>query len=139
MLSAVDILWFVLFGAVMAGLWWFAFRMDPHYSSKDGTRFLCHGQEMIEGQANGRRKETRVTVLPDGVLLCSQKRYARRNDAQWAIVGKTHDAKRHKDVYVARQFKDGKWLPQQLTLSIPSKSRVIPVLDDAMAKRGVSP
>jgi hypothetical protein len=139
MLSAVDILWFVVFGVVMAAMWWLAFRMDPHYSSKDGSRFLCLGQELVDGQANGRRKETRVTVLPDGVLLCSQKRYARRSEARWAIVGKSQTPPKKKEVFLVRQFDDGKWLAPQLALTIPANSRVIAVLDDAMARRGVNP
>jgi hypothetical protein len=139
MLSPVDFLWFVLFGVVMAGLWVVAYRIDPHYSSKDGTRFLCHGQQLVDGQANGRRKETRVTVLPDGVLLCSQKRYMRKSDARWAIVGKSQTPPKNKAVYLVRQFQDGKWLAPQLSLSMPAKSRVVPVLDAAMATRGVQP
>ncbi len=139
MLSPVDFLWFVLFGLVMAVLWWIAYRIDPHYSSKDGTRFLCHGQELIDGQANGRRKETRVTVLPDGALLCSQKRYARRKDEQWAIIGKSQTPPKNKEIYLVRRFQDGAWLKEQLSLSIPASSRVVPVLDEAMAKRGLNP
>ena len=139
MLSPVDALWFVLFVVVMAGLWWLAYRTDPHYSSKDGSRFLCHGQELVDGQASGRRKETRVTVLPDGVLLCTQKRYMRRNEAQWAIVGKSPQPPKGKAVYLARQFENGAWLPPMMSLSMPAKSRVVPVLDAAMARRGVNP
>jgi hypothetical protein len=135
----VEIVLFLAFCALMAGLYWFAYRMDPHYSSKDGTRFLCNAQDLVDAEPFGRKRETRVTVDHDGVLLVSQKKFAKRSKERWALVGKSPEPPRGKTVYVIRQFDDGKWLPEMMTLSLPSKSRSIAVLDDAMARRGVTP
>lgn len=132
---AVDIVWFVGFAAVMAGLWWFAYRMDPHYASKDGTRFLCNGQDLIGGQPFGRKRETRVMVESDGVLVISQKKLVRRTKARWALVGKSPDPPNGKAVFVARQFDNGKWLDDTMTLSMPAKSRVVGVLDGVLQRR----
>jgi hypothetical protein len=125
----VDIVWFLLFAAFMGGLWVLAYRMEPHYSSKDGERFLCNGQEIIDGQPIGRKRETRVLVLSDGVLNISQKRRMRRTNERWALIGKSPEPPKGKQIYLLQQFNDGKWLPEQMALHIPSKSRVVPVLD----------
>ena len=136
----MDAVWAVLFLAAMGGLWWLAYRMDPHYSSKDGRRFLCHGQQLTHGLPDGRRKETRVTVHDDGTLVCTTKRFGRSTHDRWAIIGKSTTPPKSKDVYLVRQFDDDGWMDDQYALTIPSKSRVIPVLDEAMARRGnVSP
>lgn len=134
----VDIVWFVGFAAVMAGLWWFAYRMDPHYSSKDGTRFLCNGQDLIDGQPFGRKRETRVMVEHDGVLVISQKKLVRRTKARWALVAKSPEPPKGKAVYVARQFDNGKWLDDTMTLTMPAKSRVVGVLDEVLQRRATA-
>ena len=125
----VDIVWFLLFAAFMGGLAFLAYRMEPHYSSKDGQRFLCNGQEIIDGQPIGRKRETRVLVMPDGVLNISQKRRLRRTNERWALVGKSPEPPKGKQIYLLQQFSDGKWLHDQMALHIPNKSRVVPVLD----------
>lgn len=135
----MEIVWFAGFCAVMVAMWWFAYRMDPHYSSRDGTRFLCNAQELADGQVIGRMRETRVTVMPDGVLLVSQKRALRRTSNRWALIGKSPDPPRGKQVYLVQQFEDGKWLHEQLALQLPQRSRSVPVLDEAMTRRGVTP
>lgn len=127
--GTVDVVWFLLFVAVMGGMWWFASRIEPHYSSKDGTRFLCNGQEIVDNEPFGRKRETRVTVMPDGVLNVSQKRRLRRTNERWALVGKSPEPPKGKQIYLLQQFADGKWLPDQMSLHIPAKSRVVPVLD----------
>jgi hypothetical protein len=133
----VDTLWIVLFFAVMAGLWWVAYKIEPHYASKDGKRFLCTAQEIVEGQPAGRARETRVMVLDDGVLHCSQKRGLRRNGSLWALVGKSPSPPRRLQVYVAQELLDGHALPNQLAIRLPAKSRVIPILEQLLADREV--
>ena len=135
----MDVVWFLGFCALMVFLWWFAYRMDPHYSSKDGTRFLCNAEDLVDAEPFGRKREHVVTVDHDGVLLVSQKKFAKRSKERWALVGKSPEPPRGKMVYVIRQFDEGKWLPDMMTLSLPAKSRSVPVLDDAMARRGVMP
>lgn len=138
MLSSVDVVWFVLFFGAMVGLWWLAYRIDPHYSSKDGRRFLCHTQAITHGLPDGRRRETRITVLDDGTLRCSTRRLGKRTDDRWALIGKSDQPPKRKQVFLARQFDDQGWKDAQLALTIPEKSRVIAVLDDALRRRNGS-
>jgi hypothetical protein len=132
----VDYVWIVLFMAAMAGLWWLAYRIEPHYSSKDGRRFLCTAQEVEGGEPTGRPKETRVIVMDDGALHCTQKKMMRRSGALWVLVGKSPTPPKRLEVYVAQQFEDGRATQGQLALRVPSKSRVVPVLDAALSRRG---
>jgi hypothetical protein len=133
----VNTLWIVLFFAVMAGLWWVSYKIEPHYASKDGKRFLCTAQEIVGGQPAGRSRETRVMVLDDGVLHCSQKRGLRRNGALWALVGKSPSPPRRLQVYVAQELLDGHALPNQLAIRVPANSRVIPILEQLLTDREV--
>lgn len=134
----MDTLWFVLFVAALGALWWFAYRIDPHYASKDGTRFLCMGQELVDHQPSGRRKEVRVTVLDDGSLVCATRRFGRRNGRRWAVTAKATTPPKKKAVFVLRQFDEDGWAPEQMTISMPEHSRVVPVLEAAQAKRAQS-
>ncbi len=134
-LFGVDFVWFVLFAALIAAMLWGSYKIEPHYASKDGTRFMCNAQELADGEALSRQKETRVTVMHDGSLHCSQKHMLRRNASLWTLVGKSADPPRGVEVYLAQQLTDGHALPGQLALRLPKKSRVVPVLDQILADR----
>jgi len=129
MLSSVDLVWGALLLIVMAGMWWLAYRMEPHWASKDGKRFLASAQELAGTATAGRPKETRVLVMPDGMLLVSHKRRMRRVHTQWKLVGKVPAPPRRLEIYLAELREDGRAVPRMLTLRIPKKSRVVPVLD----------
>jgi hypothetical protein len=134
-LCAVDAVWIVLFFAVMGGLWWVAYKIEPHYASKDGLRFLCNAQEINEGQPAGRPRETRVLVMGDGALHCTQKRMMRRSGSLWTLIGKSDEPPKRLQVYLAQELDDGHALPGLLALRIPDKSRVIAVLDRILEER----
>ena len=131
----MDYLWTALFLAAMGGLAFVAYRIEPHYSSKDGTRFLCGAQEMEPGSVPGRSRETRVTVTHDGLLHISQKKMGRRETSAWTVIGTAPEPPKALHVYVAQRVEDGKSRSTQLFLRIPAKSRVVPVLDALVAKR----
>jgi hypothetical protein len=135
---AVEFVWISLFVAVMVGMWWFAYRMEPHWSTKDGKRFLCSAQEIEKNTTIGRPREPRVMVLPDGLLHISQKRMMRRKHSRWMLVGKSPDAPKKVHLYLAQLRQDGNNLPATLALRIPTKSRVAPVLDAILAERDLA-
>lgn len=125
----MDILWFVLFVAGLAGLWHLAYRIEPHWSTKDGRRFVCNAQELSGGKALGRAREAQVAVLPDGLLHVSRKRMMRRNGAVWRLTGRGDGPSAKVYVYLARQVSDGAEQLVDLALRIPRKSRCVAVLD----------
>ena len=134
MLCAVEVVWIILIVALMVGLWWFAYRMEPHWSSKDGKRFLCGAQEMQGGEPIGPRRETRVVVLPDGLLFISQKHLMRRKHSRWMIAGKSPSPPRKMHIYLAQLREDGQKIPSFLALRIPENSKCVSLLDELVAK-----
>ena len=139
MLCGVEVVWILLVVLLMGGMWWFAYHLEPHYSSKDGRRFLCTAQQMEGGEPLGRVRETRVFVLPDGVLDVSQKRVARRKHSRWVIVGKAPNPPRKMQVYLAQLRADGQKIPSFIALRIPAKSRCVPVLDELVEQQRTTP
>lgn len=139
MLCDVEVVWILLVILVLAAMWWFAYRLEPHYSSKDGTRFLCTAQEIQGDTPVGRPRETRVFVLPDGLLHVSQKRMMRRTHSRWTILGKSPAPPRRLQVYLAQQREDGQKIPTFLALRIPTKSRCVQLLDQLVAQQAATP
>ena len=134
MLCAVDYVWISLTVLVLAGMWWLGYKLEPHWVSKDGTRFLCNAQEIEQGEPVGRLRETRITVMPDGYLIVSRKRIIRRRYSKWQLVGKAPEPPKKMEVYLAQLREDGQAIPAMLSMRVPSKSRCVPVLDAALAK-----
>lgn len=131
----VDYLWFALFVAIVGGLWFLAYRIEPHYSSKDGKRFLCTAQVISLGKTVGRAKETRVIILADGTLGVTQKVLMRRTVTDWVLIGTQPDAPKRYRVYVANRVEDGVRQVDLMALRIPVKSRVVPLLDAILERR----
>lgn len=125
---SVEYVWLALLIAVMAGLWWVAYRMEPHWSSRDGHRFLCMAQDLPTGFPPGRPRETRVSVLDDGALVIGQKRSMRRRQSIWTLEGKAGDPPPRREVFVARERVDGV-AGNRLALRLPADSRSVAVLD----------
>lgn len=115
--------------AAVAALGWFAYGMDPHYSSKDGTRFLSNTQEFMGGRSLARKRESRCSVLPDGSLHVVQKAGLRRRMQVWTLTGKQPHPKKALTIYVAQRREPGDPAPLQLMIRVPNRSRAVPVLD----------
>ena len=129
MLSVVEVVWIALVIIVMAGMWWVAYRMEPHWVSKDGTRFLCTAQELDGANTVGHPKETRVLIGDVGELYVTQKRRMRRKTTVWSLVAKAPDAPRRIQVYVAAHREPDTNIESHLAIRIPTKSRCIAILD----------
>ena len=135
MLQSMEYLALVIVLAVVAGLGWFAYGMDPHYASKDGTRFLSNTQEFMGGKSLARKREARCSVLPDGSLHVVQKAGLRRKMQVWTLSGKQPHPKKALTVYVATRHEAGDPAALQLMIRVPNRSRAVPVLDRALAER----
>ena len=130
---AVDYVLLALLFLAMAGLWWVAYRMEPHWSSKDGRRFMCTGQDISDATHPGRVRETKVTVTPDGALVISRKSGLRRQEHIWRLTGKSATPPRRKQLYIAER--NGDKGREMITLRLPDDSRCLAVLDRALAGR----
>jgi hypothetical protein len=128
----MDWLFGLLALAIMAALAWVGFRLEPHWVSKDGHRFLCSGQIMSPlGQPLGRWRETRVIVDQRGDLQVDQKRMMRRKSSIWRVKAESPDPPKRRAVFLLSSHEhDGQ--ADMLALKLPANSRAIPVLRDTM-------
>lgn len=134
----MDWLWTVLFLTAVFGMWLISTCMEPHYSSKDGRRFMANAQEIVDGRPVGRMRETRVEVLPDGMLYCARKRMIKRYVAEFVLVGSSPTPPRRRRVYLAHAVNDGMTISAtELAIRVPESSRVVPVLDEILAQRAL--
>jgi hypothetical protein len=127
----VSVLWAVGAIAVMIAMYWFAYRMEPHWVSKDGTRFLTTGQ-FIErhGHQASHKLEMRGTFLDDGQVLVSRRRLMRSEPAVYRVTAKSPDPPKGKAVYLLEQVPqaaDG----SMLMLRMPAGSRAVARMDAA--------
>lgn len=127
----MEYFWFVLSIAVCAGLAWVAFRMEPHWVSKDGRSMLCSGQFIdAHGTPHGRWRETRVFVPEEGPLHIEQRRLMRRKASFWQLEQQAEGSRR-KAVFLARGH-DVDGAPAFIALRLPASSRALPVLQERL-------
>ncbi|MCB0981410.1 MAG: hypothetical protein H6513_17855 [Acidimicrobiaceae bacterium] len=131
----MDVLWGLLFFGGLGALWYIGYRIDPHWSTRDGTRFVCNSQVISLDETIGRKKEAQVNVIPDGTLIIGQRLMLRRRRSTWVITGKSEAPPKGKTVYLVRKTDGGTLQIDQMALFLPTKSRCIKVLDDALAAR----
>lgn len=131
---AVQYVWLVVALVVMGGMWWIGYRMEPHWVSKDGERFVCGAQEFFHGSLAGHPRETQVAIMAGGTLHITQKKVMRRQRSLWLLVGKSADPPKNLEIYVAQQTVDGVATPTMLALRIPKKSKCVAMLDAELAK-----
>jgi len=121
----MEVLGLILVVAVCVALAWLGLRMEPHYVSKDGKRFLCMGQKLnAKGEELGRWRETRVVIDHKGAIQADQKRFMRRTTTFWRIEGRTTGGSRRKATFLLKGH-DDHGLPALLALRLPAKSRAV--------------
>ncbi len=133
----VDYLWLLLSIAVCVGLAWLAYRIEPHWVSRDGRRMLCMGQHLDRlGTPQGRWRETRVIIPESGPLRVDQKRFMRRSASFWNLEQQAPapSGRSRKAVFLLRGH-DDTGSAALLALKLPANSRAIPVLQERLAGR----
>lgn len=129
-----EVLWFVLALAVCAGLYWLAYRIEPHYSSRDGRRFLATGQFIdAQGQPEGRPREFRAVVI-DRDLVQISRRFHRRKTAEYRLLARAPDLSRRRAVYLL-QSTDPQAYGDQISLRLPPSSHTSQLFDRILADR----
>ncbi|MEP7202845.1 MAG: hypothetical protein ABI894_09560 [Ilumatobacteraceae bacterium] len=135
MRQAGDVDYFYLFIAIFicAGLIYLAHRIEPHHVAKDGKRFLCSGQWLsADGEIEGRRREVWVNLESNGQLRVDVKRRLRHDVTHWWLEGKSDKPPRNRVVYALRTINILGGV-ERMILQLPSRSRVVPVLDELLA------
>jgi hypothetical protein len=125
----VDALWIIGFVAVVAGLYYVAYRVDPHWASKDGRRFVCHGQ-LVDHYGNTLQnwREYRFKVLDhDRILARRHSRWTRRNEGVWLVAAKSDNPPKNREVYLLASADGGN--TDQMAIRLPASSPAVAVLE----------
>ncbi len=152
-----SVLSFIALVAVCAAMWWFAYKLEPHWVSRDGQRVVCYGQPLDKhGASQGRWRELRVTKVKSNTVEVRVRRgslvvdrYAQRGGVSlagdivkrrgkkptyWRVVGQTPDPPRKKVVYLLNSPNDQE-LPEMLAIRLPANSKAIPMLESVSVSR----
>lgn len=123
-----DVLWTVGFVVVLVGLWYVAYRMDPHWVSKDGERFISNAQLMDHhGNTLGGWKEYRFEVLPDGSIASRRRsRWVPKDERLWRVRAKSEDRSPKKALFL---FAETDPSGDMIAVRMPASSRAVPVLE----------
>ena len=94
--------WTIVLLGTVAGLFWLASRIEPHWSSADGTRFTCRVQEIdTTGRPTTRWYEARCEVVEGGVAI-TKKVLMRKGQAvdPRPVSARSDHAPRRKAIYL---------------------------------------
>ncbi len=124
-----DVLWVVGFVALIGGLYYAAFRVDPHWVSKDGQRFICHGQLVDQyGNTLQNWREYRFEVIDDKRIFGRRRsRWTRSAQGVWRVAAKSDNPPRKREVYLLTSAESDN--TDQMAIRMPASSRAVPVLE----------
>ena len=115
----------VLFLAVIGLLAWLGWGLEPHWSSKDGTRFMCRMQlHPQDPRDHARWQDVKVGVQEGELLVHARSRRARDARGVWRVIGVVGDKDGKKRVYELRSSNG-----EGASLRVPARSRCVLVLD----------
>jgi hypothetical protein len=129
-----DLLWSVITIGIVVGAGWLAFRMEPHYVSKDGRRMIVAGQLITpQGASLGRWRETKLRVTANGVVA-EQRRMLRRRGSLFRVVSESEAPPRKKAVFVMRNIGEPNEVTDDalLTIRLPASSRGVALLREML-------
>jgi len=126
-----DVVWLVLILGVLTAITVFALRMEPHWSSKDGQRFICRAQLLDESHRPiGRWREIRGEVHGDEIVVRTRSLVSRQIHGRWRVFARGSEDNRKRRIYVFRSDSSG----NQLALRIPHNSNTVPLLEQRLPR-----
>ena len=130
-----DLLGLLAIAAVGTVLLWVAFRLEPHWVSRDGTRFICRGQ-LIDDHGNemSRWNEYRFRVSPDGEVFAKRRSIAgRAGNGMWRVAARSPDPPRRRAVFLLHPVLDA---GSMMAVRMPANSRAVDTLDRFLPAQG---
>ena len=123
--------WTIVLLGTVAGLFWLASRIEPHWSSSDGTHFTCRVQEIdATGRPTTRWYEARCELV-EGEVAITKKVLMRKGQAvdPRPVSARSDHAPRRKAIYL---------LPgaPMYAVRVPSSSRAADRLDALLTASG---
>ena len=115
---------------------WLGFRIEPHWVSKDGRRFLCNAQHLTaKGEPQTRWRETRCVINNASQVQVDEKRFLRRTSTFWNVVSRSDSPPRGREVFLLSGH-DGAGAPALLAVRLPKKSRAVTALAGMISRPG---
>ena len=119
-----------LLGVIIVGggglLAWAAFRIEPHWCSKDGSRMIARAQPLSQPNRSAARwNEVRVFVDDNTVVLRTRAMRATALRGEYRVVGKSPTPPKKQEIYVLRG-------DQEVLIRIPKSSRAIMTFDELL-------
>lgn len=117
----------IVFLAVVGGLAWVGWGLEPHWSSRDGHKFMCRMLEQsadADDAARARWHDVKVGVNEAELMVYARSRRSASLRGVWKVSGVTDDPKKRRRLYEVRAS-DG----AHAMLRVPMRSRCVPVLD----------
>jgi hypothetical protein len=128
-----DLITLVVSLIVGAGLIWYAFRIEPHWCSKDGLRFTCRLQPLTTDLANdGLHVDMRGTIDKSGLVLTPRGLRGSKMGGVYRMVAASPEPPKGKAVYLVTTA------GRQFTLRVPANSRCVAPLDELAAPGSVT-
>jgi len=122
----VDVFLEVIVVAFCGLLAWVAFRVEPHWCSKDGRRMIARAQQLPEPHKSAPRwNEVRVFVEDNTVILRTRGMRATNLRGEYRVVGKSSTPPKKQEIYVLRCDKE-------VLIRIPRGSRAIRTFEELL-------
>ena len=115
----------IAFLAVVGFLAWVGWGMEPHWSSRDGRKFMCR-MHLHPGDDNDRPRwhDVKVSIDDTELLVYARSRRGRNLRGVWKVVGVANDSAKNRRLYEVRTSAD-----VGATIRVPQSSRCVPLLD----------
>jgi hypothetical protein len=131
--DAVSAVWFAVLIAVCGLLTWLGYRIEPHWVSKDGRRFMCNAQRLTaRGEPETRWRETRIIINDTDQVQVDEKHFLRRSSTFWKVLSRSETPPRGREVFVLSGV-DEAGVPALLALRLPKRSRAVTVLQQLIS------
>jgi len=127
--SFLDLVVTLVVIAVLIGMLVAAMRMEPHWVSRDGRRFISKAQLVDDhGRTTSRWIEYRFRITEDGEVEARRRSIlGGRNRGVWEVRYRATDAPRRKAVFLLYPRREAGSL---LAVRLPARSRAVPILDE---------
>lgn len=125
-----DLVGFLAVVLVGGGLIWLALRIEPHWVSRDGQRFICRGQ-LIDDRGNTQSgwNEYRFRITPEGEVAANRRGLLagrRAIPGVWRVAARSDSAPRRKAVFLLHPVRDA---GSMMAIRLPANSRARETLD----------
>lgn len=124
--GVTNLLSTVGFVAVIGLLAWLGWGLEPHWSSKDGRRFMCRMQRTpADGDDRPRWHDVKVAVDAESLYVLARARRASELRGDWRVIGSSDHPAKKRRIYELRNANG-----DAASLRVPLNSRCVPVLDE---------